>query len=112
MSYGHSGSLPGTLTTTRWASPGFAFAVSINTGFDTDGLNFEEPTVLPDHDLFESVGIFGERLGAALAESWIPVVANGSGAGGSLWRSDGTVGIRILRHRSADLVTQDSSLAA
>jgi hypothetical protein len=86
--YGHSGSFPGTLTTIRWASSGFAFAVSINTDFDTDGFNLDEPTVLPDHDLFESVGIFGERLGAALAESWIPVVANGSGAGGSLWRSD------------------------
>ncbi len=47
-----------------------------------------DPTVIPDHDLFESVGILGEPLGAALAESWIPVVANGAGTGGSLWRSD------------------------
>ena len=30
----------------------------------------------------------GDELGAALAESWIPVVASGGGAGGSLWRSD------------------------
>jgi CubicO group peptidase (beta-lactamase class C family) len=86
--YGHSGSLPGTLTHTRWAPPGIAQASFINTRKVMADLELEDPTTIPDHDLFESVGILGERLGAALAESWIPVVANGAGAGGSLWRSD------------------------
>ena len=86
--YSHSGSLPGTLTQTRWASPGIAMAAFINTRKNMADLEIEDPTVLPDHDLFGSVGILSERLGAALAESWIPVVANGAGAGGSLWRSD------------------------
>ncbi len=86
--YGHQGSLPGTLTQTRWAPPGIAFAAFINTRKNMADLELEDPTVIPEHDLFESVGILGEPLGAALAESWIPVVANGSGSGGSLWRSD------------------------
>jgi CubicO group peptidase (beta-lactamase class C family) len=88
MVYGHSGSLPGTLTQTRWAPPGIAQAAFINTRKAMAGFELENPTTTPAHDLFESVGIVGERLGAALAESWIPVVANGAGAGGSLWRSD------------------------
>jgi hypothetical protein len=60
----------------------------INTRKDMANLELEDPTVLPEHDLFQTVGIGDGRLGAALAESWIPVVANGSGAGGSVWRSD------------------------
>ena len=88
MVYGHSGSLPGTLTQTRWAEPGIAFAAFINTRKNMADLELEDPTVIPNHDLFESVGIVNHKLGVALAESWIPVVANGSGAGGSVWRSD------------------------
>ncbi len=86
--YGHSGSLPGTLTSARWASPGIASVALINTRKDMPSLEIDDPTTLPQHDLFESVGVVGEKLGAALAESWIPVVANGGGAGGSVWRSD------------------------
>ena len=88
MVYGHQGSLPGTLTTGRWVSPGIAMAAFINTRKDMADLELEDPTTIPDHDLFGSVGITGDRLGAALAESWIPVVAAGGGAGGSVWRSD------------------------
>ena len=88
MVYGHQGSLPGTLTTGRWISPGIAMAAFINTRKDMADFELEDPTTIPDHDLFGSVGITGDRLGAALAESWIPVVAAGGGAGGSVWRSD------------------------
>jgi len=88
MVYSHSGSLPGTLTQTRWAEPGIAFAAFINTRKSMADLELEDPTTIPDHDLFESVGIVNRERGAAPAESWIPVVANGAGAGGSLWRSD------------------------
>jgi CubicO group peptidase (beta-lactamase class C family) len=87
MVYSHSGSLPGTLTQTRWTS-GIAFAAFINTRKNMADLELQYPTVIPQHDLFASVGILDAPLGAALAESWIPVVANGSGSGGSLWRSD------------------------
>jgi len=88
MVYGHQGSLPGTLTSAQWASPGISTVAMINTRKDMANLELEDPTVLPEHDLFESVGVVNEQLGAALAESWIPVVANGSGTGGSIWRSD------------------------
>lgn len=88
MVYSHSGSLPGTLTQTRWAEPGIAFAAFINTRKNMDDLELADPTAIPNHDLFESMGIIDQELGAALAESWIPVVANGAGTGGSLWRSD------------------------
>ncbi len=88
MVYAHSGSLPGTLTQTRWAEPGIAFAAFINTRKNMADLELEDPTVIPNHDLFESVGVVNHKLGAALAESWIPVVANGAGTAGSLWRSD------------------------
>ena len=88
MIYGHQGSLPGTLTTARWNSPGVAMVALINTRKNMADLELDDPTVIPQHDLFESVGVVNDQLGAALAESWIPVVANGSGAGGSLWRSD------------------------
>jgi len=88
MVYGHQGSLPGTLTQTRWADPGIAFAAFINTRKNMANLEIEDPTVIPNHDLFGSMGVVDRELGAALAESWIPVVANGAGAGGSLWRSD------------------------
>jgi len=88
MVYSHSGSLPGTLTQTRWASPGIAMAAFINTRKTMADLEIDDPTTIPDHDLFESVGVVSHELGAALAESWIPVVASGSGAGDSLWRSD------------------------
>jgi CubicO group peptidase (beta-lactamase class C family) len=88
MVYGHQGSLPGTLTTGRWISPGIAMAAFINTRKNMADLELEDPTTFPDHDLFGSVGILAEGLGAALNESWIPVVAAGGGAGGSVWRSD------------------------
>jgi len=88
MVYSHSGSLPGTLTQMRWAEPGIAFAAFINTRKNMADLELEDPTVIPDHNLFESVGVVNHAIGAALAESWIPVVANGAGTGGSLWRSD------------------------
>ncbi len=88
MVYGHQGSLPGTLTQTRWASPGIAFAAFINTRKNMADLELNDPTTIPQHDLFESVGISEAAIGAAMAESWIPVVANGAGAGGSRWRSD------------------------
>ncbi len=86
--YGHQGSLPGTLTSARWAPPGIASVALINTRKNMPDLEIEDPTTLPQDDLFESVGINGEAIGAAFAESWIPVVASGSGAGDSLWRSD------------------------
>ncbi len=88
MVYGHSGSLPGTLTQTSWTEPGIAFAAFINTRKNMADLELEDPTTIPDHDLFASVGVVNHALGYALAESWIPVVANGAGTGGSLWRSD------------------------
>jgi CubicO group peptidase (beta-lactamase class C family) len=88
MVYSHSGSLPGTLTQTRWAEPGIAFAAFINTRKNMADLELEDPTTIPNHDLFESMGIVNHELGAAPAESWIPVVASGAGTGGSLWRSD------------------------
>ena len=88
MVYAHSGSLPGTLTQTRWTEPGISFAAFINTRKNMADLELEDPTVIPNHDLFESVGVVNHALGAALSESWIPVVANGAGTGGSLWRSD------------------------
>ena len=77
MVYGHQGSLPGTLTTARWTSPGIALAAFINTRKNMADLELEDPTAIPEHDLFESVGVVSESLGAALAESWIPVVAKG-----------------------------------
>jgi CubicO group peptidase (beta-lactamase class C family) len=88
MVYGHGGSLPGTLTTARWTSPGIAMVALINTRKNMADLELADPSVVPQHDLFESVGITDEAVGAALAESWIPVVANVGGAGGSVWRSD------------------------
>jgi hypothetical protein len=88
MVYGHGGSLPGTITTARWASNGLAMVALLNTRKPTDDFELDGPISVPQHDLFESVGISGEAVGAALAESWIPVVAAGGGAGGSLWRSD------------------------
>jgi len=88
VEYGHQGSLPGTLTTAHWATPGIAFVALINTRKDMDDLELDSPQVIPQHDLFASAGILDAPLGAALNESWIPVVANGSGSGGSLWRSD------------------------
>jgi len=86
--YGHQGSLPGTLTTARWSEPGVAMAGLLNTRKDMADLEIDSPTILPGHDLFASVGITGDALGAALAESWIPVVASSGGSGGSVWRSD------------------------
>ena len=88
MVYSHQGSLPGTITTGRWTSPGIVMAAFINTRKNMADLELEDPTTIPEHDLFESMGIGGESLGAALAESWIPVVAAGAGAGGSVWQSD------------------------
>jgi len=88
MTYGHQGSLPGTLTTARWSEPGIAMTGLINTRKNMADLELGNPTTMPSHDLFESQGILDEALGAALAESWISVVANGDGAGGSTWRSD------------------------
>jgi hypothetical protein len=46
------------------------------------------PDSFPEHDLFANVGIQAGALGAALTESWVAIVTTGSGAGGSLWRSD------------------------
>lgn len=86
--YGHGGSLPGTISTGRWSSGGVSVVAFINTRKNTDDLNLADPTSNPTHDLFESVGIMTDHLGAALAESWIPVVASGGGSGGSVWRSD------------------------
>jgi len=86
--YGHQGSLSGTTTSGRWAAPGIVSVAFINTRKNMADFELDDPTVLPAHDLFESMGILGDRLGAALAESWIPVVAAGSGAGGSVWQSD------------------------
>ena len=64
MVYGHSGSIPGTLTQTRWAEPGIAFAAFINTRKNMADLELEDPTVIPDHDLFESVGIVNRTRSA------------------------------------------------
>jgi CubicO group peptidase (beta-lactamase class C family) len=86
--YGHQGSLSGTITTGRWTEPGIAMAAFINTRKIMDDFELEDPTVIPDHDLFASLGIADDGLGAALAESWIPVVASGGGAGTSVWQSD------------------------
>ncbi len=86
--YGHQGSLPGVLTTTRWNSPGIAMAAFINTRKEMADFDIGSPTTIPNHDFFESLGIVAEPVGAAPAESWIPVVASGTGAGDSLWRSD------------------------
>ncbi|RLE25084.1 MAG: hypothetical protein DRJ65_08610 [Acidobacteria bacterium] len=86
--YGHSGSLPGTLTSANWSSGGVAVVAFMNTRKYTADLELHDPTVNPEHDLFESVGVVNDALGAAPAESWIPVVANGDGSGGSIWRSD------------------------
>jgi CubicO group peptidase (beta-lactamase class C family) len=88
MVYGHQGSLSGTLTTGRWVAPGIAMAAFINIRQDMADLEIEDPTTAPNHDLFESVGVLSEEIGAALAESWIPVVASGAGSGTSVWRSD------------------------
>ena len=58
--YSHSGSLPGTLTQTRWTSPGIAMVAFTNTRKNMVGFELEDPTVIPQHDLFESVGILDE----------------------------------------------------
>ncbi|MCU0302630.1 MAG: beta-lactamase family protein [Thermoanaerobaculales bacterium] len=88
VSYGHDGSLPGTITVGRWFDNGIAMVALLNTRKEMDDIELADPTTVPAHDLFESVGIAERALGAALAESWIPVVARSAGAGGSLWRSD------------------------
>ena len=86
--YGHQGSLPGTLTSARWTPPGIVVVALINTRKEMADLEIESPTTIPQHDLFESVGIAPNPIGAALNESWIPVVASTDGTGGSVWRSD------------------------
>jgi len=86
--YGHGGSLPGTTTSGQWSSDGIGLVALINTRRPMGDIDLDFPGAPPDHDLFESVGILTSSLGAALAESWIPMVANGDGAGGSVWRSD------------------------
>lgn len=109
MVYGHEGSLPGTLTNARWSSEGVSAVALINTRKYTTGLVLGNPSLIPEHDLFESVGITNGPLGAAAAESWIPVVAGGSGSGGSVWRSDvGLLNRSILGNRvRVRLETQD-----
>jgi CubicO group peptidase (beta-lactamase class C family) len=88
MSFGHDGSLPGTITVGRWFANGLAMVALLNTRKEMDEIELADPTSIPAHDLFGSVGIAETALGAAVAESWIPVVAKGAGAGGSVWRSD------------------------
>lgn len=109
MVYGHSGSLPGTLTNANWTSDGMAAVALINTRKYTADLELGNPPVIPGHDLFESVGITDVPLGAAMSESWIPVVASGSGSGGSVWRSDvGLLNRSLLTNQvKVRLETQD-----
>jgi CubicO group peptidase (beta-lactamase class C family) len=86
--FGHEGGLPGTVTNARWASDGLGIVALLNTNRTMGEFEVRAPGDLPEHDLFEVVGISASAIGAALAESWIPVVTSGSGVGDSLWRSD------------------------
>jgi CubicO group peptidase (beta-lactamase class C family) len=85
---GHNGGLDGTITTARWTANDLSVVALLNTSGNFGDFDPPGPTSVPSHDLFESVGIVQSAVGAALAESWIPVVANGDGSGGSVWRSD------------------------
>lgn len=109
--YGHSGSLPGTLTNGRWAEPGIAMAAFINTRKQMDDLDLADPTVIPTHDFYSAVGIADEGLGAALAEWWVPVVASGGGVGGSVWRSDVVLLNRSMLTNTARVRVEQPSLA-
>ncbi len=86
--YGHDGRLPGTITSGQWMSNGLGIVGLLNTSRTVGNFQLDFPNSVPDHDLFESVGISASGLGVALAESWVAIVASGSGAGDSIWRSD------------------------
>lgn len=87
--YGHGGGGPGSQAIAIWNSEGITFVMITDKDPMIENLDdFPRISSWPDHDLWESVGISNEPVGAAPTESWVPVVAHTDGAHDSVWRSD------------------------
>ena len=84
----HTGGGSGVLSVAMWRGDGIGFVMFTNQDPLVQTVDFPEISQWPDHDLWESVGISLEPVGAAPTESWIPVVASSDGVGDSVWRSD------------------------
>jgi CubicO group peptidase (beta-lactamase class C family) len=86
--HGHSGGGSGIANLAFWRSDGMVAVMFSNKDPVADAIDFPEITVWPEHDLWGSVGVSLEPVGAAETEVWIPVVASAEGRAGSIWRSD------------------------
>jgi CubicO group peptidase (beta-lactamase class C family) len=87
--YSHGGGGPGVHAIAAWRSDGFGFFwISNKDPLVDDFDDLLEIDGWPAHDLWQSVGISHDPVGAAPVESWIPAVAHTAGVGDSTWRSD------------------------
>ena len=86
--YGHGGGGTGIHSLALWRSDGIVFVWFTNKDPIIPRFDFPEIASWPDHDLWQSVGVSLEPVGAAPTEVWVPVVSHASGVGRSEWRSD------------------------
>lgn len=86
--HAHTGGGTGVQTIALWRDDGITFVLLSNKDPVFQDLDFPEITAWPDHDLWASVGVSTDPVGAAPTEVWIPVVASSDGVGSSVWRSD------------------------